>query len=162
MHMRKSAGGKAVYRALGSLAFIAAARMAWLVTRDKEDTGLRLLLPVKCNLCKEPKGLAYRIEDTGVLHWQAAVPTMTADEAVEEPKAGRPKKKDLAVAWFRGKLKNGMVETSALQEAAKGQGFVWRTLERGLAEAGEEFEPHEAMVDGVKRYYWRLKGMLPI
>jgi putative DNA primase/helicase len=45
-HLRKEEGA-AMYRTMGSMAFIAAARAAWIVCKDKDDPRRRLLLPVK-------------------------------------------------------------------------------------------------------------------
>jgi RecA-family ATPase len=41
-HLAKSGGSKAVYRAMGSLAFAAAARAVWAVTKDANDPQRRL------------------------------------------------------------------------------------------------------------------------
>ena len=160
MHMRKGGSDKAVYRAMGSLAFVAAARMAWLVTRDAEDKELRLLLPVKCNLCETPEGLAFRIEEPGVLQWQAYTPTITADEAVEEQKPKRTSKRTLAVQWMREALKNGPVESDTLKAEAQRLGICWRTLCRGLDDVGNEIQPFKVVDGESTRYYWRLAGTL--
>ena len=60
-HLSKSGGTKAVYRAMGSLAFAAAARAVWAITKDSDDPERRLFLPAKLNLARDPDGLAYRI-----------------------------------------------------------------------------------------------------
>lgn len=54
-------GGRALYRATGSLAFIAAARAGWLVIEDPDDASRRLFLPAKMNLAEQPSGLAFRV-----------------------------------------------------------------------------------------------------
>src|SRR5205823_5543923 len=67
-HLSKGVGGKAVYRSMGSLAFAAAARAVWYVSKDTEDPARRLLLPVKINVAAEMTGLAYRLsapDETG-------------------------------------------------------------------------------------------------
>ena len=55
-HLNKGTGGSALYRATGSLAFVAAARAAFLVTRDKGDQNRRLFLPLKNNLGPDATG----------------------------------------------------------------------------------------------------------
>ena len=64
-HLRKGEGA-AMYRAMGSLAFVAAARAAWAVCRDKTDPRRRLMLAVKNNLAADvADGLAFTIESHG-------------------------------------------------------------------------------------------------
>ncbi len=78
-HLSKGSGGKAVYRAIGSLAFAAAARAVWHVAKDHGDDKRRLILLVKMNIATEATGLAYRLQD-GVVCWDETPVVMTADE----------------------------------------------------------------------------------
>jgi len=63
-HLNKDSAKKALYRALGSVAFIAAARTVWLVHRDDEDPTQRrrFFSPLKTNICKNPTTLAFTID----------------------------------------------------------------------------------------------------
>ncbi len=79
-HLAKSGGPKAVYRAMGSLAFAAAARAVWCVVKDQHDPQRRLFLPGKLNLAQDPDGLAYRIRD-GCVAWEADPVRLHADDA---------------------------------------------------------------------------------
>lgn len=67
-HLNKGGGGdganrgnSALYRAMDSLAFTAAARTVLMVVADPADRARRLLLPGKNNLGKDDCGMAYRI-----------------------------------------------------------------------------------------------------
>ncbi len=62
-HLNKSSATRALYRSMGSLAFMAAARAAWLVVKDKDDPARRLMLPLKANLIRDRAGIAFRIDD---------------------------------------------------------------------------------------------------
>lgn len=60
-HFTKSGGKErtpAIYRAMGSLASIAAARAGWAIVKDQADPGRRLMLPIKNNLASDVGGLA--------------------------------------------------------------------------------------------------------
>ena len=82
-HLSKGSGGKAVYRAMGSLAFAAAARAVWHVAKDHDDDKRRLILLAKINISEEATGLAYRLQD-GAVCWEEAPVVMTADEHLEK------------------------------------------------------------------------------
>jgi KaiC/GvpD/RAD55 family RecA-like ATPase len=62
-HLRKSAEGPAVQRAMGSLAFAAAARVVLMATRHPDDPGLRVLSCAKSNLAPDRRAFLYAIED---------------------------------------------------------------------------------------------------
>jgi putative DNA primase/helicase len=64
MHMNKSQASGLIYRASGSVQFIAAAKAAWLITRDPYDPdgARRLFMPIKSNLSPDRSSLAFRIE----------------------------------------------------------------------------------------------------
>src|SRR5262249_39471022 len=57
-HLNKSAGTEALMRVTGSLAFVAAARAAYLVAPDPENPARRFFLPMKNNIGPDSVGLA--------------------------------------------------------------------------------------------------------
>jgi hypothetical protein len=90
MHVGKGTERHARHRALGSVAFVNAARLVFAIGADPDDASRRLLVPVKANLCREAAALAFRLEDAdGVARvvWDTApVPDVSADLVLN----GRP------------------------------------------------------------------------
>jgi putative DNA primase/helicase len=94
-HLNKGgAGTEALMRVTGSLAFVAAARAAYIVAKDPEDEHRRLFLPAKNNIAADTGGLAFRIEpcsigdgiDTSKVTWESApVKDVTADDVLKQP-----------------------------------------------------------------------------
>jgi hypothetical protein len=91
-HLSKGSG-PAMYRTMGSIAFVAAARAAFLACKDRDDAtdNRRLFLPVKNNIGNDKTGLAYRFagerEQTRI-EWEPEPVTTTADEATAEQRPG--------------------------------------------------------------------------
>ncbi len=83
-HLNKSVGGKAMHRSMGSLAFVAAARSAWLVSKDPENNRRRYFVPIKNNLGNDVDGYAFTVEnapgDIPCLAWEREIVRKTADE----------------------------------------------------------------------------------
>lgn len=92
-HLNKSGAGEALMRVTGSLAFVAAARGAFLVAKDQGNPNRRLFLPLKNNIGSDQTGLAFAIRsaqmgspagviETSNVVWEAEPVTITADEAM--------------------------------------------------------------------------------
>ena len=145
MHLRKGEG-PAMYRAMGSLAFVAAARAVWAVSKDRNDeTGnRRLFLPVKCNLARDPTGLAYELRPadngTAVVAWERDPVTTKADDALAlfpRKRGPEPETQREAARWLRSALANGPRRARELyKEAWDEHKISERTLDRAKAELG--------------------------
>ncbi|HUT56397.1 MAG TPA: AAA family ATPase, partial [Phycisphaerae bacterium] len=92
-HFAKPNGGtaaKAHHKFIGSIAFVAAARAAFVVLEDSKNKDRRLFLHAKNNLAEPPQGLAFRLEQrvvgeglvTSRVDWEPEPLKMTADEAL--------------------------------------------------------------------------------
>ena len=142
-HLNKANGGPAIYRAMGSLAFAAAARAAWVVCKDKTDPSRRLLLPMKNNIAPDTGGLAYRIEPVPnqvqpALSWEKDPVNMTADDALVGDGGtgdGRTERDD-AAAWLRELLAHGPRPVRDIERDAKEAGYSWATVKRAKAAIG--------------------------
>jgi hypothetical protein len=157
-HLSKTGGNKAVYRAMGSLAFAAAARAVWAVVKDTADPQRRLFLPAKLNLACDPDGLAYRIVD-GRVEWESDTVKMHADDAFAAETAAmeaKPKGNDRkeAVEWLRNRLSAGSSPSKEVIEEAREVGFSEKTLRRAYNEIGGK--ARKSKFDG--GWLWELPG----
>ena len=139
-HLAKSGGSKAVYRAMGSLAFAAAARAVWTVVKDTDDPQRRLFLPAKMNLAGDPDGLAYRITE-GRVAWEPGSVRMHADDAFAAEAAAAERKprgteRKEAAQWLREQLAGGFLSSKDLIEEGHEIGFSAITLRRAYKEIG--------------------------
>jgi len=139
-HLNKTGGPKAVYRAMGSLAFAAASRAVWAVVQDPDDRHRRLLLPAKLNLAQDPLGLAYRVED-GRIVWEPDPVAMHADDAFRAEAAGpkkpdRPTRREEAEGWLREFLAAGPKPAKEVIDAAQELDHSEHTLRRAFRELG--------------------------
>jgi len=136
-HLNKGGGTNAMYRATGSLAFIAAARCAYLVATDDEDESRRLVLPVKNNLAAESTGVAFTVVarlvsecgEIAAVKWESDPITITADEALSRVSA--PEERSAtndAMEFLRILLADGPLPTRHVRADAEGAGHSWATM----------------------------------
>ena len=128
-HLNKGGTGNALSRITGSIAFIAAARASFLVSRDNDDPDRRLMLPLKNNLAKDTHGFGYRIEEhnlsgieTSNVTWEKDSVDLTAEEVLSD---------------HVGRLDNrGNAENFLLQELAGGLKIPCKELYKRAEEMG--------------------------
>ena len=128
----------------GSMAFVASARIAFIVI-DEPKTERRLMLPVKNNVGIKAQGRGYSIAAKIVAEnisapyiiWDDAPVDMTADQAIvaaaKHAKEGRRSLKD-AIEFLRELLADGPVGATDVEEAATEEGISKRTLARAKKE----------------------------
>ncbi len=160
-HLNKNNVGPAIYRSMGSLAFVAAARATWVVSKDKKNPQRRLMLPIKNNLAGDVLGMAYTIETPGgnnvpALAWEPEPVEVSADEALEHSngEGGRGAVLSEAVDWLRDALGDGAVSTKELKQQAGKDGIASRTLDRAKSELG--VKASREGFGGSGRWVWTL------
>lgn len=133
-HLNKNAAGRAMYRAMGSLAFTAAARVAWLVGRDPDNDRRRLLVPIKANLITEPSGIGFEIID-GRVSWFPDPVHVDADALLASDGPDRQAQND-AADWLMSLLAVGSMPVPEIRKAAEADCQGWRTIERAKKALG--------------------------
>jgi hypothetical protein len=133
-HLNKGEG-QAMYRAMGSIGFLAAARAAWQVCADRRDPTRSLFLPVKMNLAPRPSGLAFRLSEEG-LSWEQGEVRTTADEALRSPDDSRTPARAEAKEWLKELLKDGPVMADDVWGRAKADGMCQKTVKLAKKELG--------------------------
>jgi putative DNA primase/helicase len=169
-HFSKGAGQSAVNSFIGSIAFVAAARAAFIVTRDPDnaDPARRLFVQAKNNLAPDAGGLAFRVEQrlvgkdivASATTWEGERITRTADEILSAGRESmeRPERTE-AEDFLRDVLADGPRPSTEIEAEAKGAGISWRTVRR--AQKTLRIEPYRKaeVGDGLGksgRWYWSL------
>jgi putative DNA primase/helicase len=172
-HPPKGTGTAAINRFIGSIAFVAAARAAFMVTRDADDATRRLFLPVKNNLAPLGSGLAFRLEQRIVgddgkgivgssVVWDAEPVTVTADQALQAADAqssGDRTERTQAEEFLQEILADGPVAAAAVKQEAAAAGLSWATVRR--AQNRLEIRPARRAesgdgLGGRGHWYWSL------
>ena len=165
-HPPKSTGTTAINRFIGSIAFVVAARSAFMVTRDPDDEDRRLFLPVKNNLAPLGKGLAFRLEQRQVadgivgssVAWETETVTITADQALQaadDRGDGGGAGAD-AEEFLREALAGGAVAVIDLKADANQAGLSWATIRRAKDRLGVVAKRESHGRDGAGRWTWTL------
>ena len=155
-HLSKSGSGRAMYRAMGSLAFVAAARTAWVVAKDQEDADRRLFLPIKNNVGNDRDGLAYRITN-GAVAWEPGIISTSADEAIGGDGSDTTRKapvRDAAADWLKELLSNGPMTASDVSDHAKAAMIASKTLRMAREQLG--IVPYRGRGSMNEPWYWTL------
>ena len=142
-HLNKNAYADALTRVTGSLAFVAAARCAWLVGKDRDDAARRLFVPLKNNLGADGTGLAFEIRPATVrteagelstisLLWFDGEITTTAAEILAAGGSAHERGEALtgAAAFLSELLAEGPVSSEEVKRQSNAASLSWATVRR--------------------------------
>jgi len=145
-HLSKTSSGNALSRVTGSIAFAAAARACFVVTRDPDDPDRRLMLPLKNNLAKDTHGFAYRIElkdlsgiEITCVAWEKDKIDLSAEEILST-QGDKSENRAFAESFLREELKDGIeIPCKGLYERAEehriSSKVLWKMKEKIGAKA---------------------------
>ena len=137
-HLNKAPAANPLYRGLGSIGIIGAARSGLLLAADPDDPERRILAVGKGNLARPPASLAFRLEAVpgasvarvvwdGESPWTATQLLHAQREAADNGN-GRRSVIDEARAWLRGTLAAGPRPARELRQEAGDHGIGAKAL----------------------------------
>jgi len=158
-HLNKQGGGRAVYRGLGSIAFMATCRFAMLVGRDPLAPERCILAQVRSSLARPQPSLVYQLSAVDgalpTVDWFGTSP-ISADEVLARAGHRGRGPRDLAATFVEQFLAAGPRTSRDLWEAAQKAGLSARTLNRAKKELGIRCQRRHS--DGRQVSYWLLPG----
>jgi len=143
-HPPKSSNGKAINQVGGSKAFIAAARSAYLVSKDPQDEKRSLFLRIKNNLTSHSVGISFRLEEvilpTGKISkvvWGDEPVKITAGEVLAyynrtEFQHG----KESRTKWLQEELADGPKNAAEVKKKALNEGITEKQLRNTIEYVG--------------------------
>jgi putative DNA primase/helicase len=171
-HLRKQQGS-AIHRTMGSLAFLTAARAAWVICEDPANSERRLLLPVKSNLASRVDGLAYtnaaesqapdsvasgpQPQGPPTIRWSTEPVNLSTDDGLfgRIRPLGRPRcERGEAAQWLKQTLAAGPRPSGDVEREAVANGFRPRTLQRALRDI--DGKAVRAGFGSVGEWFWQL------
>lgn len=163
-HLNKARGERALYRAMGSLAFVAAARTVHLVCRHPDNPEQRLFIHAKSNLCRPAPTLSYRFElpfadpedpahptdearaamgendayllDIPAIVWDTTPVGIDAESFDSREEVDEADTLDEACAWLTDALSQGPLAANEIRERADRDGVAFGTLRRAKRRLG--------------------------
>jgi len=161
-------GGSANSRIIGSVAFTAQGRAAFIVTPDEEDETRLLLIPSKMNIAPIRHGLAYRIEGCLINHedkeiatsrimYESTPITISADQALAalDGNSENRSEKAEAVEFLSDALRRGPVAARDVKREALDAGISSKSLRSAREALG--IKPEKSGFEG--GWVWALPKM---
>ena len=159
-HLNKSGSSEAMLRITGSLAFVAAARAAYLVAKDS-DTDQKLFIPMKNNIGNDQDGLSFSIEgytlnnniETSRIVWNAEPVSVSADEVLLRAVDPEDRSQlDEAKLFLIDLLTGNPLPAKQVYKDAENAGHSKRTIVR--AKEALSIKPRKTRFDG--QWEWAL------
>ena len=121
----------AINRIMGSIGFVAAARVVYCVMKDPEDTTKRLFIPIKNNLGKDDEGFSYNIKPiivgdnirTSRIEWTNEKISKSANELMNTTFEKQSPRLDEAKELLKDILKFGSASLSEIRSKIQSKGI---------------------------------------
>ncbi len=128
-HLNKKQGSKDIYRGLGSIDLMAAARSVLQIERSEENPEYRMVRHIKSSLAPHGGDFGFQIDENTVVQW---FPPDTRGEHADDPEppmlTPKQEKQEQICFLLKTILGNGPVRATDIRELTQQQGVSERTL----------------------------------
>ena len=149
-HLNKKENGKDLYRGLGSIDVIAAARSVLYVERDKLDTEIRIVHQIKNSLVQRGADVKFAIRKNTGFHWISGLMKETKTVPIIKDMVLPNNKHELAAFLIRRNLSEGDVESTEMLKRLAEYNIGRRTIQETKTELG--IQSYRKM----RKWYWHL------
>ena len=149
-HMNKASGSKSIYRGLGSIDIIAAARSVLLVGRIKSNPSIRVMAQLKNSLAPEGKPIAFEINDDSSIRWIGEYDITAEDLLLGDGLPDEGGKLSETTEALSAMLRNGRIACVKIYEHFRNAGVSNRTVDTAKKTLEIKSTKH---ADG---WYWSL------
>lgn len=148
-HLNKKEGTKDLYRSIGSVDVVAAARSVLQMEHDSENKDIRIVRQIKNNLAPSDGEIRFSITAEEGFRWlECKIPT--APEAESEPSKFESKS-EKAVYLIKKLLSDGDMRSREIYMRMSDEGISRRTAENTKKELG--IRSYRKM----RQWYWSIK-----
>lgn len=152
-HFSKKEGAKDLYRGLGSIDVVAAARSVLQVEKSDEDEDIRIVKQVKNSLNSKGADLMFEIRPNTGFQWLGVAERTETQSLSEITLETIPKTKhELAALLIKKALANGAVESMEIKRIMAEYRIGDKTMNEVKTELG--IKPYKKM----RTWYWVLPG----
>ena len=152
-HLNKNQQQAVIHRTSGAVAFVAAARLGWVVGKDPNNDDRRVLAMFKHNLCAKAPSLTYELAG-GAVTWDITAADVDAETLLQTANPeDRGEQRD-AVDFLREVLEDGSMKQVDVYLAAKRNEISESTLRRAKRKVGVEATKQGFGKDSF--WLWRL------
>ena len=147
-HLNKKEGTKGLYRSLGSIDVVAAARSVLQVERDQKDTDIRIVRQIKNSLAPSDGEIRFSITAEMGFQWLECKSTFVSSEQPKVPEF--ESKTEKAAYLIKKLLSDGDMRAREIYMRMKDEGISRRTAENTKKELG--IRSYRKM----RQWYWSI------
>lgn len=156
-HQNKNAGGKSLYRSVGSIDIPAACRSVFAVGSDPNNPELKAMAHVKSNWAALQPTLGYTVKD-GMFGWTGES-SLTAEDLSQPPMLREEREKQGSCKeWLKEFLGGGAVDAVLVRQVAKEHGYGRRQLDGAKDSLHVELKRITFGNKGEGGWKWQLPG----